>query len=231
MRSRQRTWAGVIQICWMAPEPSISPRTSVSPGATRLDGEIFQPRPSPRAWTAPVPSSAIPPLPFWPVGFSGLIERDLASDKRDRLPRCSPSPENLSAIGPLSLLGRASLDAARLDRFDDAFLKDDEHHNGRQRHDRGGGHDVGPGTVVLLTETRDRDLHHPQVLVRGDRQRPEERVPVGEKEQDGEGREDRAAQRHDDRPPNAEVARAVDQRRLLELARDGEIELAQKEDS
>ena len=34
---------------------------SVSPGAIRIEGEIFQPRPSPRAWIAPVPSSAIPP--------------------------------------------------------------------------------------------------------------------------------------------------------------------------
>ena len=98
MRSRQLTWAGVIHICWIAPCPSMSPSSRVSPGATRFEGEIFQPRPSPRAWIAPVPSSAMPPLPFSPVGFSGLIERDFAEDSRDRLPRCNPRPENPSVM-------------------------------------------------------------------------------------------------------------------------------------
>ena len=37
--------------------------------------------------------------------------------------------------------------------------------------------------------------------------------------------------RQDDRPVDAEIARAVDQRRLLEFARNREIELAQKEDA
>ena len=44
----------------------------------------------------------MPPLPFSPVGFSGLIERDLADDSRDRLPRCSPRPENPSVM-PIAL--------------------------------------------------------------------------------------------------------------------------------
>ena len=104
MRSRQRTFAGVIHICWIAPAPSMSPRRSVSPGATRFEGEIFQPRPRPRAWIAPVPSSAIPPLPFSPVGFSALIERDLAVDKRDRLPRCNPSPGKPCVMRSLSFV-------------------------------------------------------------------------------------------------------------------------------
>src|SRR5580693_7175535 len=128
LRSRQRTLAGVIQICWMAPAPSISPSTSVSPGATRFDGEIFQPRPSPRAWIAPVPSSAMPPLPLSPVGFSGLIERDFAFESLDRLPRCRPRPEKRSLIlkcVPFFARLPNSLDAARFDRLDDALLEDD----------------------------------------------------------------------------------------------------------
>ena len=40
-----------------------------------------------RAWRAAGPSVDIPPLPSSPVKFSGLIERDWAFDRRDRLPR------------------------------------------------------------------------------------------------------------------------------------------------
>jgi hypothetical protein len=38
----------------------------------------FAIRPRPRAWTAPVPSIAMPPLPLSPVKFSGEMERVLA---------------------------------------------------------------------------------------------------------------------------------------------------------
>src|ERR1700752_4688435 len=105
----------------------MSPSSKVSPGATRFEGEIFHPRPSPRAWIAPVPSSAMPPLPFSPVGFSGLIERDFAEDSRDRLPRCNPRPENPCTIPILLSILLDLLDARRLDRLDDALLEDDEH--------------------------------------------------------------------------------------------------------
>jgi hypothetical protein len=40
-----------------------------------------------KAEKAAGPSVDIPPLPFSPVKFSGLIERDLACDRRERLPR------------------------------------------------------------------------------------------------------------------------------------------------
>src|SRR5271154_2902432 len=170
MRSRQRTWAGVIQICWIAPGPSIAPKAICWPGSMRTDGEIFQPRPRPRAWMAPVPSVAIPPPPFSPVKFSGLIERDLASERRERLPRFIPSPEKRSTI----VCDLRLLDAAGLDRFDDAFLEHHEHRERRQRDYRGSGHDVVPGAVILLTETRDRHLHHPEVLIGRDGERPKE---------------------------------------------------------
>ena len=78
---------GVIQICWMAPEPWMSASVKVFPASICTDGEIFQPCPSSRAACAPVPSVAIPPLPFSPVKFSGLIDRDFALESRGRLPR------------------------------------------------------------------------------------------------------------------------------------------------
>ena len=82
MRSRQRTLAGVSQICWMAPGPSISASVQVSPASMRIEGEIFQRGPRPRAWTAPVPSVAWPPPPLAPEKFSGEMERVLADESR-----------------------------------------------------------------------------------------------------------------------------------------------------
>ena len=93
--------AGVIQICWIAPEPSISARVKVVPALMRTEGETFQPWPSSRAAFLPVPSVAMPALPFSPVKFSGLIERDWALDSRERLPRFMSRP--LKAAGPLPL--------------------------------------------------------------------------------------------------------------------------------
>ena len=73
----------------------------------RIEGDIFQPWPRPRAGLAPVPSVAMPPLPFSPVKFSGLIERVLAEDSRDRLPRFIPRPENSTVIAdPIIRVGR-----------------------------------------------------------------------------------------------------------------------------
>src|SRR4029077_5814024 len=66
---------GVIQICWIAPEPLISATVEVTPEAISTDGLIFQPWPSSRAALAPVPSVAVPPFPFSPVKFSGLIDK------------------------------------------------------------------------------------------------------------------------------------------------------------
>src|SRR3990170_3320776 len=64
----------------------MSARVKVWPGSMRTDGETFQPRPRSRAAFAPVPSVAIPPRPFSPVKFSGLIERVSALDRRYRSP-------------------------------------------------------------------------------------------------------------------------------------------------
>ena len=77
---------GVIQMCWIAPGPSISARVKVSPGLMLTEGEIFQPWPRSRATLAPVPSVAMPPLPFSPVKFSGLIERVFALESRESPP-------------------------------------------------------------------------------------------------------------------------------------------------
>ena len=71
-------------MCWIAPGPWMSASVNVSPALIRIDGETFQPWPRSRAAFAPVPSVAMPPLPFSPVKFSGLIDRVFARDRRDR---------------------------------------------------------------------------------------------------------------------------------------------------
>src|SRR5713101_7505038 len=85
---------GVIQICAIAPEPAMSASTFTSPGSITMYGETFHPRPSLRAGLLAGSGIAIAPLPFSPVGFSGLIERLSAFDKIGRLPRCMPRPLN-----------------------------------------------------------------------------------------------------------------------------------------
>src|SRR5436305_5619031 len=72
---------GVIQMCWIAPGPAMLASVKVLPGSMRMLGEIFHPMPSSRAAFLPVPSVAIPALPFSPVKFSGLIERDFALER------------------------------------------------------------------------------------------------------------------------------------------------------
>ena len=73
---------GVSQMCWIAPEPSMSASTNVSCGAIDDRRRDLPSRPSSRPGPAPVPSVAIPPRPFSPVKFSGLIERVSASARR-----------------------------------------------------------------------------------------------------------------------------------------------------
>src|ERR1700683_5481041 len=89
--------AGVIQICWTAPGPVMSARVKVEPAATLTIGETFHPWPRSRAAFLAAPSTDIPPLPFSPVKFSGLIERDWASERRKRWPRLEFSPSNFSS--------------------------------------------------------------------------------------------------------------------------------------
>jgi hypothetical protein len=76
----------------MVPEPSMSASTNVACGLIVIDGEIFHPGPRSRQGTAPVPSVAIPPRPFAPVKFSGLIERVSACARRHRFPSPTPIP-------------------------------------------------------------------------------------------------------------------------------------------
>src|SRR6266436_3539907 len=83
---------GVIQMWAIAPAPDISARTFTSPGSITTYGATFHPRPSFRAGLFAGSGSAIAPLPFSPVGFSGLIERLSAFDRIARLPMYMPSP-------------------------------------------------------------------------------------------------------------------------------------------
>ncbi len=82
MRAAPVAGAGVIQICWMQPGPLISASVKVVLALMRTEGETFQPWPRSRAAFLPVPSVAMPALPFSPVKFSGLIERDWAFETR-----------------------------------------------------------------------------------------------------------------------------------------------------
>src|SRR6476646_8240061 len=59
-------------------------------------GLTFHPCPKSLDAFAPVPFVAIPPFPFSPVKFSGLIERVLASDNRKMLLMLDSMPLNLS---------------------------------------------------------------------------------------------------------------------------------------
>src|SRR4030042_5787188 len=86
--------AGVIQICWIAPGPSIAAIVKVSPGFIRTYGFTFQPCPRARAALAALATfglslssrRAMPALPFSPVKFSGLIDRVFASESRYKFP-------------------------------------------------------------------------------------------------------------------------------------------------
>src|SRR5271163_4589706 len=93
---------GVIQICAIAPGPLMSASTLTSPGSITMYGETFHPRPSLRAGLFTGSGDAIAPLPFSPVGFSGLIDRLSAVERIERLPMCMPSPLN-DAIARASL--------------------------------------------------------------------------------------------------------------------------------
>src|SRR5437763_2421618 len=83
---------GVIQICCMDPGPSISAMTNVVCGLICTEGLSFQPLPNSRAAVSPVPFSAIPPLPFPPLKFSGLIDLLLASERRYIFERFASMP-------------------------------------------------------------------------------------------------------------------------------------------
>jgi hypothetical protein len=95
--------AGVIHIYCIAPGPVISASTAVSPALMLMKGLIFNPCPSPAADFESVPSTAMPPLPFLPVIFSGLIDRITAFDSRHRFPMFIPSPLN-AAINHLLII-------------------------------------------------------------------------------------------------------------------------------
>src|SRR6266545_5716716 len=85
--------AGVIQMCWMAPGPSMVARVKVELPLTRTKGETFQPWPRSRAARHAEPSCpAMAALPFSPLKFSGQIDRDLALERRKRFPRSTSSP-------------------------------------------------------------------------------------------------------------------------------------------
>src|SRR5271154_92487 len=84
---------GVIQKWCTEPGQLISPRVSFFPGSITIKGFTFHPRPRSRAALEATPSAAVPPFPFSPLKFSGLMENDFASDVRNMLlsPLARPS--------------------------------------------------------------------------------------------------------------------------------------------
>ena len=56
---------------------------------------------------------AIAPLPFSPVKFSGLIERDLACESRNKLPMSVPKPLNGASAAKSGSAGRQSAPRVR----------------------------------------------------------------------------------------------------------------------
>src|SRR4249920_2599052 len=76
----------------MDPEPFISAMVNVVCALISTDGLTFHPFPRSREADAPVPFSAIPPFPFSPLKFSGLIDRLFASDNRNILERLASMP-------------------------------------------------------------------------------------------------------------------------------------------
>jgi len=82
---------GVNQMPRMAPGPVISARVKLVLLLMPMDGETFQPWPNSREACAPVPLSAMPALPFSPVKFSGLMERDSTLSRRKIFSRLTPS--------------------------------------------------------------------------------------------------------------------------------------------
>src|SRR5215211_2457332 len=76
----------------MAPWPVISARVNVLPGSIIMKGLIFQPCPRSRAASEALPCVAMPPLPFSPVRFSGLIEKVFARDTLYKLLRLLSRP-------------------------------------------------------------------------------------------------------------------------------------------
>jgi hypothetical protein len=85
-------------MCCIAPGPVISAIVNVFLGSICTDGLTFQPCPKSLDAFKPVPVVAIPPRPFSPLKFSGLIDLVLASDKRNRFPIFTSTPLKLPAL-------------------------------------------------------------------------------------------------------------------------------------
>ena len=89
------------------------------------------------------------------------------------------------------------------------FLEEDKQDNRGEAGDEEGGQDdrLGGGTDELETI----ELHHDgiSIFVIENNQRPEERVPGSHEREDGQDRDNRFAQRHNDLPEDAPIPGAV----------------------
>src|SRR5215208_1304665 len=110
-------------------------------------------------------------------------------------------------------------------------LEHEEQRHGRYSCHRGCRHDVVPRPRVLPLKARYAYLYHPQALVLGYGQGPEEAVPVGQEEEDRQGSEDRPAQGKYHAPINAPVAAAIYERRVLQLLGHPQVELSKEKNA
>ncbi|RMB85434.1 hypothetical protein CTZ28_14630 [Streptomyces shenzhenensis] len=129
------------------------------------------------------------------------------------------------AVVPLPVIpgrcGRRSLaaESGRGHGLHDVPLEDHEDHDERECGQHGGGHGLGVLDAVGVLHGGDADRQGHQGRVGGGDEGPEEVVPRADEDEDRHGSEHRAGQRHQDRPEDPPVARAVESGRLLQFPR------------
>src|SRR5437870_12361396 len=125
----------------------------------------------------------------------------------------------------------SALQPAQRETADVVALEHDEEDERRDRRDERCRGEQRVLRAVLAGERREPDRRGPVLGVVRDDERPEEIVPLGEELEQEQRQERGPQQRHDDAKENAELARAVEPRRVDQLAWNAERELADEEDA
>src|SRR5260221_7246298 len=159
-----------------------------------------------------------------------------------KLPPCcgathAPSMNSrASVITRMSFSPWSSLEAAGRDALHEVALHGEEQEEARQAEQRRRGHGYGKAFELRVApdhrrEGGDADRQRLHVLVESDEQRPQEVVPVQGEDDDRCGNDRGPGERQRDAPEDQPITRAVGDRRLLELAREAEIELSEDVDA
>src|SRR5829696_6301503 len=200
--------------------------------ASRSDGSTS------RECTSPPPPTT-PAAIFVPPTSSARTRSvaPRASSRRARI-RAAVTPATVRRRGGwlAGLRAASPLGTGRRDALEEVPLAEEEHDDHRERHDDACGHHQ----LELALAARDRVEPIDQGL-QAERQRVERDVthedqrldevgPAGLQLEDEHDDQCRARERHGDAPEHPGIARAVDSRRLEQLAWQAEEELAQQED-